>query len=790
MTRDPIDRRRFLQETAAGGLLLVVTASGCRRLEDATRAMRRNATGNGADGAAQDLFSPAVYVRIARDGSVTVIAHRSEMGQGTRTSLAMVLADELEADWDRVRVEQAPGDEKTYGDQDTDGSSSIRRFYQRMREAGATGRALLESAAAQLWGLPVGSVRAEHHRVVHEASGRTIGYGALVTTARTLPVPPTDRLRLKQPSEFRYIGRRIPMVDLFDMTTGRAKYGIDQHLPDALVAVIARPPVYGATVRAVDSSGVDHIPGVVRIVRVDHTPPPSGMSPLGGVAVVATNTWAAIRGRDALRVRWNDGPHATYDSRAYKEALHATAIRPGNLVRRQGETSSALPQAAQRLEADYYIPHLSHTPMEPPVALASVRDGRCEVWAPTQDPQGARNAVSKALGIPVESVRVNVTLLGGGFGRKSFHDFIVEAALLSRAVGRPVKVQWTREDDIQHDYYHPPAVEHLEAGLDRAGRIVAWLHRSVIPSLDSMTDPNARSQANWEVAMGLVDFPYQIPNLTIEAGEAPAHTRLGWYRSVLNIPHQFAMSSFLDELAHAVGKDPRAFILENLGPDRIIDMDAVGLAGKASDYGAFDRYPVDTGRFRGVLELATAQSEWGTSLPRGEGRGLAVVRASASYLASVVHVTVDADGTVHIPRIDIAIDAGTAIHPDRVRAQMEGGTIMGLGNALLGQITFAKGRVEQSNFADYQVLRMDAAPRDIRVHIVPSTAIPGGVGEPAVAPTIPAVCNAIFAATGRRIRSLPVARQAAHAVGHPQTAIGNTARVAQSPASSVISRPS
>jgi isoquinoline 1-oxidoreductase beta subunit len=786
MTQD-IDRRRFLLETAAGGLLIAVSASGCRRLGDAMRAIGPNAAGDTTDDAARDLFSPAVYVRIARDGSVTIIAHRSEMGQGTRTSLAMVLVDELEADWDRVRIEQAPGDEK-YGDQDTDGSSSIRRFYQRMREAGATGRALLESAAAQRWGVPVGSVRGEHHRVVHEPSGRTIGYGELVTTARTLPVPPTDRLRLKQPSEFRYIGQGVPMVDLFDMTTGRAKYGVDQHLPDALVAVVARPPVYGGTVAAFDSSGVEHIPGVVRIVRVDHAPPPSGMSPLGGVAVVATSTWAAIRGRNALRVRWNDGPNTTYDSRAYKEALHSAAIRPGRLVRRQGETSSALSQAAQRLEADYYIPHLSHTPMEPPVALASVRDGRCEVWAPTQDPQGARNAVSKALGIPVASVRVNVTLLGGGFGRKSFHDFIVEAALLSRAVGKPVKVLWTREDDIQHDYYHPPAVEHLEAGLDRAGRIVGWLHRSVIPSLDSMTNPNARSQANWEVAMGLVDFPYQIPNLTIEAGEALPHTRLGWYRSVLNIPHQFAMSCFLDELAHAAGQDPKAFIVDNLGADRIIDMEAVGLAGKASDYGAFDRYPVDTGRFRGVLEVATAQGKWGTSLPRGEGRGLAVVRASGSYLASVVHVTVDADGTVHIPRIDIAIDAGTAVHPDRVRAQMEGGTIMGLGNALLGQITFAKGRAEQSNFADYQVLRVDAAPRDIRVHIVPSTAIPGGVGEPAVAPTIPAVCNAIFAATGHRIRSLPVASQAAHAVGHPQTAI--RARMAQSPASSVISRPS
>jgi isoquinoline 1-oxidoreductase beta subunit len=279
-------------------------------------------------------------------------------------------------------------------------------------------------------------------------------------------------------------------------------------------------------VAAVDSTAAEQVPGVVRIVPVDHTPPPSGMAPMGGVAVVATNTWAAIQGRNALEVRWNEGPHRTYDSRRYKAALHATARRPGKPVRRQGDTSAALAEASRHLEADYYVPQFSHTPMEPPVALAAVRDGRCEIWAPTQDPEGARNAVSKAVELPVESVRVNVTLLGGGFGRKSFHDFIVEAALLSRAVGRPVKVQWTREDDVQHDYYHPPALEHLEAGLDRAGRIVAWLHRSVIPSLDSMTDANARSQANWEVAMGLVDFPYQIPNLAIETGEALPRTRL------------------------------------------------------------------------------------------------------------------------------------------------------------------------------------------------------------------------------------------------------------------------
>jgi isoquinoline 1-oxidoreductase subunit beta len=784
MSADAIDRRSFLRDAAAGSLLLVATTSGCRRLGDTLGGMRRTiANYEGRPKSDDGPFSPAVYIRIATNGDVTIIAHRSEMGQGTRTSLAMVLADELEADWARVHIEQAPGDEKTYGNQDTDGSSSIRVFFQPMREAGATGRALLEAAAAQDWHVPLSTVRADHHRVIHMPTGRTLGYGALIATARTLPLPPTDTLRLKQPADFRYIGKTIPIVDLFDMTTGRAMYGIDQHMPGTLVAVVARPPVYGASVATVDAAAAERVHGVVRVVPLDHTPPPSGMAPLGGIAVVATSTWAAIQGRNALKVSWGASPNAAYESRSYRATLQATARRPGKLVRRQGEGSGALAHAARRFEADFYVPHLSHTPMEPPVAMASVRDGRCELWAPTQDPQGARNAVSKSLGIPVDSVRVNVTLLGGGFGRKSFHDFIVEAALLSRAMGAPVKVQWTREDDVQHDFYHPPAVEHLEAGLDADGRLVAWLHRSVIPSLDSMTNKDARYQATWESSMGLADFPYVVPHLQIEVGEATAHSRLGWYRSVLNIPHQFAISSFIDELAHATGKDPKSFILEHLGPDRIIDMDSAGLAGKASDYGAYDKFPVDTGRLRRVLEIACREAGWGSPLPKGQGRGLAAVRASSSYLASVVHVAVGSDGAMHIPRVDIAIDAGTIVHPDRVQAQMEGGTIMGLGNALTGEITFANGRPRQSNFTDYRVLRMDGAPREIHVHLVPSTERPSGAGEPGVAPTFPAVCNAIFAATGHRIRSLPVGNQAAH--GPAQTpSTGPTAAAAmQEPAS-------
>jgi isoquinoline 1-oxidoreductase beta subunit len=750
-----IDRREFLQEMAAGGLLLAITITGCERVSDALR-------GGRASSASDAPFTPAVYLRIAPNGDVTVIVHRSEMGQGIRTSLAMVVADELEADWSRVHIEQAPGDEKTYGGQDTDGSHSIRDFLMPMRQAGATGRTLLEEAAAKRWGVPVTEVKAQQHQVHHTPSGRTLGYAELIAIARTLPIPPPEQLRLKQPSDFRYIGKEIPSLDQFDMTTGRAKYGIDGTVPGMKFAVIARPPVYGGTVATVDSHAAEQVQGVERVVRLDHTPPPSGMSPVGGVAVVASNTWAAIQGRNALKITWNDGPNAQYDSKTYKTELLQSARSPGQVARRQGDVHGALTHAARRVEADYYAPHLAHAPMEPMAAVALVRDGKCEVWAPTQDPQGARNELAKALGISTDNVRVNVTLLGGGFGRKSFPDFIIEAALLSRAVNAPIKVQWTREDDIQHDFFHSVAVEHLEGGLDANGKVTAWLHRSALPAIGSTFKADVLYQGEGGLAQGVTDLPYSIPNLQAEQGPATPHVRIGWYRSVMNIPHGFAVGSFVDELAHAAGRDPKGFILELLGPDHVVDMTKAGLTGKPENYGStFDEYPIDTARYRGVLERVAEQSGWGTPLPKGQGRGIAVHRSFLSYVAQVIHVDVSRSGTIAIPRVDIAIDAGFVANPERARSQMEGAVIMGLSNAMVGAITFANGRTVQSNFDTYHVLRMDAAPREIHVQIVPSDAKPAGVGEPGVPPTAPALCNAIFAATGVRIRELPVADQLA-----------------------------
>ena len=752
-TTTDMERREFVQLLGAGGLVLVVSLSGCRRLSEALRGAPKTATTS---------VTPAAYLRLDDTGTVTVICHRSEMGQGIRTSVAMIVADELDADWSRVKVEQALGDEKTYGSQNTDGSRSIRDFYTALREAGATGRALLEAAAAKQWGVPVGEVKAEQHMVTHASSGKKLGYGDLVVTARDLPMPAKTAIRLKTPDQFRYIGKDMPIVDMKNMITGAAQYGMDLRREGMLVAVIARPPVYGGIVKSVDSSVAEKVPGVERIVRLESTPPPSGFMPLGGVAVLAANTWAAIQGRQQLKIEWDLGPNATYDSAVFRSELERSVRRPGKVVRSQGDAGRALSRAAKRIEADYYVPHLSHAQMEPLAALATFENGKCDIWAPTQHPQAARDTVAEALKIPVDDVRVSVTLLGGGFGRKSKPDFIVEAALLSKETGKPVKVVWTREDDIQHDYYHTVAAQHLEGGLDAGGKVTAWLHRTALPSIMATFVPGTVYAGDGELGQGVTDLPFAIPNLRCENGPAAAMARIGWYRSVINIPHAFAIWSFVDELAYAAGKDPKDFLLDLLGTDRIVDMNKAGLVSKPWNYDrSFEDYPIDTARYRKVAELVAEKSGWGKPLPAGRGRGISVHRSFLSYVATVMEVEVKSDGTVTIPRADVVIDAGTVVNPERVRAQMEGATIMGIGNTLYGEITFKGGRPVQSNYTDYQVARIDAAPRELNVHIVPSTEPPGGVGEPGVPPVAAALCNAIFAATGRRIRSLPVARQLA-----------------------------
>jgi isoquinoline 1-oxidoreductase subunit beta len=699
-------------------------------------------------------WQPNVYLGIEPDGTVKIVAHRSEMGTGCRTGLPMIVADELEADWARVQVVQALGDVK-YGSQNTDGSCSVRDFYDTLRKAGATARTMLETAASEKWGVPVEECRGQNHFVVHAKTGRKLAYGALTAAAAAATAPQQDAVRLKKPSEFRYIGKDLPIVDLKAIVRGQAKFGIDAKMPGMVYAAIERPPVMGASLRSSDDSAAKQVKGVEQVVMLDLAKPPFGFKALGGPAVIANSSWAALQGRKKMAVEWNLGENGSFDSGAYKQQMLETARKPGRVAREMGDVDAEFAKGGKTLEASYYTPMLAHAPMEPPAAVAEFKDGKVVTWTCTQNPQAVQETVAQALGIKKEDVECHVTLLGGGFGRKSKPDYVAEAALLSRQVGKPVKIVWSREDDVHFDYFHSPAAMYLKAAVDEKGRPTAWLQRTVFPPIAMQGNPN-EEYGGFQLSMGWTDIPYPIASLRVENGPAKAHARIGWLRSVSNIYHAFAVQGFTDELAAAAGRDRVDYLMETIGEPRIIDFKKEGMKqGGPND----PRFQFDTARLKNVIELAARQSGWANK-KAGGGRalGIAAHRSFLTYVAAVVDLEVHG-GEVRIGRVDVAVDPGRVINPDRVKSQFEGAAVFGTSIALMSEITAADGRIQQSNFDRYPVARMNQAPRETHVHIVPSDAAPAGVGEPGVPPIAPAICNAIFAATGKRIRELPVKGQ-------------------------------
>ncbi len=673
-----------------------------------------------ATGAAGRVFAPNVWLRIDGDGIVTIVNSQSELGQGTLTSMAMIIADELDADWSRVRVEQsgadpAYGNPNFGGQQLTAGSQSIRGLMPTWRRAGAAAREMLVAAAANEWGVPTGELRTDKGAVYHDPSGRMLTYGELADKAATLPVPQNPRL--KRPDQFTLIGKGVPRLDTPDKVTGRATYGLDVAVPGMLVATVARCPVFGGTAASFDARRARAVKGVTRVVQIG-----------SGVAVVAAGYWAAKRGRDALVVRWNEGPNAKLDSATIHQVYEATATQPGAVARREGDAAAALGAAPRVLEAVYEVPFLAHATMEPQNCTAHVRPDGCDVWAPTQNQTGAERAAMRVTGLPRERVHVHTTFVGGGFGRRGEVDYVTDAVEVSKAVGAPVKVVWSREDDIQHDFYRPTTYNVFRAALDPQGTPVAWFHRIVSAGLMMQRGAKPPDGVDRTAVEGAANLPYAIPNLQVEYHHKDLGIPVGFWRSVGASQNAFITESFVDELAHAAGKDPFEY--------------RRALLGKAP-------------RHKGALERAADRAGWGAPLPPGRHRGIAVAFSYGSYAAQVAEVSVDRDGGVRVHRVVCAIDCGLPVNPDQIRAQMEGGIVWGLTAALRGAITIAQGRVQQSNFHDYPMLRIDEMPV-VEVHIVPSQEAPGGVGEPGVPPIAPAVCNAIFAATGTRIRRLPI----------------------------------
>ncbi|MFZ0136759.1 MAG: xanthine dehydrogenase family protein molybdopterin-binding subunit [Candidatus Sulfotelmatobacter sp.] len=701
----PLSRREFVAAGVAAGAGLVVGFY-------LPHAGRRG----------EEIFSPNAYLRITPDNKVTIVCARSEMGQGVRTALPMILAEELEADWKQIEIEQA-GASTLYGDQGTGGSASVKTTWDPMRKAGAAAREMLISAAALTWGVPRSSCAAENGAVVHGASKRRLSYGDLVEKAATLPIP-TD-VPLKQNKDYKIVGHRLARVDTPSKVRGKAVFGIDFRMPGMKYAVLSRSPTIGGKALSFDDKDSRKIPGVSYVGKISDA----------AVAVVADSVWGAMEGRRMLNVNWDAGPNKDLNTAAVMEALQRAASKKGASLYSAGDVSKV---TGRRISAEYHLPFMAHAPMEPGNCTAHFQGTSCELWAPTQVPQDCRDQVAKALGMDPDQVKVNVTLMGGGFGRRLEYDYAVEAALVSKAVNNPVKVIWTREDDMRFSTYRPMSLHQLSAVLDGAGWPVAFTHRIVAPSISGQkgqpgpngVDPDLPDEAA---------FIYGLPNVSLEYVLAETAVPLGWMRSVYALQAAFASESFIDELAVAAGKDPLEYRLHMLGKDQNIQY--------------FDT-AWRTARMRGVLQLAADKAGWKNSLPAGRFRGIACFGCFSSYMAEVVEISMENDEP-RVHRVVAAVDCGQVVNPSILEQQIQGGIVYALTNALRAKITIEKGRVVQGNFDDYVPLRMDETPT-VEVYAAQNTEAPSGIGEPSVPPLAPALCSAIHAATKKRVRALPI----------------------------------
>jgi isoquinoline 1-oxidoreductase beta subunit len=697
--------------------------------------------------AANPSLVPNAWVRVDPSGDVTLLIEKADLGQGVWTGLAMILADEMEADWARVRLEQAPSVAGVYEHTSTGGSSSTRRCYTIMRQAGAHARETLIAAAAETWDIHRSECRAENGAVIHVATGRRILYGDLSEKASRMPRLNLETIPLKDPKQFRLIGRPVPAKEIPSKVDGTAHYGIDVRVPGMLYAVVDRSPVVGGKPKQYDAEAAKAVPGVRAVVVIEPVADP--VRTVGGVAVVADNTWAAVQGRAALKTVWDDGPNAGESSESFRQTAQRLLEAPAAFyARNDGDASAALAGANRTIEAAYELPFLAHAPMEPVNCTADVRPDRIEMWTGNQIPLEVAKAIGELAGLPARAIRVNNVPSGGAFGRRAHFDYPAEAWQVSKAVGKPVKLIWTREDDIRHDFFRQLAFQRIRAGIDGQGRPVAWTHRIVstsswqlFASPEEIEDPRKLAEAEVE---GAATVPYAIPNVRVEFTPLPSSVPRAWWRSVANSFTAFAVECFVDELATAAGKDPYEYRMELLAGSRKIP-NAIFPAEAA----------VDTDRWRNVLRVAAERGGWGEALPAGWGRGIAAHSSFESYVAYVVTVSVEGDGRVRVRRVVGAVDCGLVVNPLGAQAQIEGAMNFGLGAALMGEISIAAGRVEQSNFHEYRVLRIDSAP-PIEVHFVESGNPPGGLGEPGVPPIAPALANAVFAATGKRIRRLPI----------------------------------